>query len=145
MAICSTCPRTTDGAEQCDRCLLQRAQRLHRTPLPAPRLAAHAEEQREVEDRKARAALLAREQRSTYLPKKLRKKEVVPRRRRSERLRVGDSEGGWVVVAVLHEGVYRVRCPYCVIETNKTRTMLSRTSACSSCARRQGKRGSVTK
>jgi len=140
---CSTCPRPTDGAAQCDRCLLRRAQQLHRTPLPAPRLALHAEEQREAEDRKARAALLAREQRPAYTPKPRKPRKLGAPRAYKGRLSVGESEGGWVVVDVLGDGVYRVRCPYCVTETNKNRTTMKMHRACSSCARRQGKRGAV--
>jgi len=142
---CTTCPRPTDGAAQCDRCLLRRAQQMHRTPLPAPRLARHAEEQREEEDRKARAALLAREQRPAYAPKPRKPRKLGAPRAYKGRLEVGDVLGGWTVLEAIHGGTYRVRCPLCPVETVKNRTIMGRHSACRSCANKQGKRGSVTR
>ena len=141
--ICLTCPRTTDGAAQCDRCLLRRAQQLHRLPSRPPVLLTEAEQQKGELDRKARRELRATEQRAKYTPKTPRKPAV--RRQNNGRLSVGDTVGGWVVMEVIHGGTYRVRCPLCPAETNKNRTMMGRHSACRSCANKQGKRGSVTR
>lgn len=133
--VCTTCPRPTDGAAQCDLCLLRRAHQVHRTQIAPPRLALHAEERRQTEDQRARAALLARAK-QTGAPLTIKRKIGAPRRRLAP-LQVGDIERGWVVLEVEEHGVYRVRCPYCTTQTHKTRTAMGRVKACLKCSRKR--------
>jgi len=143
--ICTTCPRTTDGAAQCDRCLLRRAHQVHgvhqRTARP-PVLITESQQEKGVIDQFARAVLDAREQALKGAPKV--KRKIGAPRKHGPPLQVGESERGWVVVAYLGDGVYRVRCPYCPALATKTRTAMARHSACRKCAHRKDKR-SVTR
>ncbi len=141
--ICSTCPRPTDGeSAQCDRCLLRHAQQLHQPSKRPPVLLTESQQEKGIIDQVTRAVLSAKERRDERQKKP---RKLGAPRKHNGRLEVGESEGGWVVVAVLLDGLYRVRCPLCPTETNKNRTQMGRTGACRSCANKQGKRGSVTR
>jgi len=149
---CTTCPRLTDGAPQCDRCLLRYAhqvQGVHQRTARPPVLITESQQEKGIIDQVTRAVLRAqerqlREQRDNPRPKKPRRKIATPRAYKG-RLEIGDVLGGWTVVALVQGGAYRVRCPLCPAETDKNRTMMTRHSACRSCANKQGKRGSVTR
>ena len=145
--ICNTCPRTTDGAAQCDRCLLRyahRVQGVHQRTARPPVFFTESQQEKGIIDQVTRAVLDAKQQALKGYPK-AKRKYVDTKRSRGKPLAAGESEGGWTVLVYLGEGVYRVRCPHCPALTNKTRTAMVRHAACRSCSRKQGKRGSVTR